>query len=138
MSAKQQNIEVIHVLRNAEPVAKFTIGLMLAETRNIARFNESVLRGGWDINYNNDQFMKPNISDSELENLKERVEKQLNEGFEDRKIRELLEIVKKHSTISDELSLTEDINELMNTKMQISKVRRVSRDILPNSKYQYH
>ena len=138
MSAKQQNIEVIHVLRNAEPVAKFTIGLMLAETRNIARFNESVLRGGWDINYNNDQFMKPNISDSELENLKERVEKQLNEGFEDRKIREFLEIVKKHSTISDELSLTEDINELMNTKMQISKARRVSRDILPNSKYQYH
>lgn len=138
MSAKQQNIEVIHVLRNAEPVAKFTIGLMLAETRNIARFNESVLRGGWDKNFNNDQFMKPNISDSELENLKERVEKQLNEGFEDRKIRELLEIVKKHSTISDELSLTEDINELMNTKMQISKARRVSRDILPNSKYQYH
>lgn len=105
---------------------------MLAETRNIARFNESVLRGGWDKNFNNDQFMKPNISDSELENLKERVEKQLNEGFEDRKIRELLEIVKKHSTISDELSLTEDINELMNTKMQISKARRVSRDILPN------
>lgn len=138
MSAKQQNIEVIHVLRNAEPVAEFTIGLMLAETRNIARFNESVLRGGWDKNFNNDQFMKPNISDSELENLKERVEKQLNEGFEDRKIRELLEIVKKHSTISDELSLTEDINELMNTKMQISKARRVSRDILPNSKYQYH
>ena len=111
---------------------------MLAETRNIARFNESVLRGGWDKNFNNDQFMKPNISDSELENLKERVEKQLNEGFEDRKIRELLEIVKKHSTISDELSLTEDINELMNTKMQISKARRVSRDILPNSKYQNH
>lgn len=36
-SVKKKDITLIHVIRNAEPVADFTISLMYAETRNIAR-----------------------------------------------------------------------------------------------------
>ena len=46
-TATEKNIPVIHVIRNAEPVADFTLGLILSETRNIARSHESIKNGHW-------------------------------------------------------------------------------------------
>ncbi len=43
----RKQIPVIHVIRNAEPVADFTLGLMLAETRNIARSHHYIKQGKW-------------------------------------------------------------------------------------------
>ncbi len=37
----------MHVIRNAEPVADFTLGLILSETRNISRSHEGIKRGCW-------------------------------------------------------------------------------------------
>ncbi len=36
-AATEKNIPVMHVIRNAEATSDFAIGLMFAETRNIAR-----------------------------------------------------------------------------------------------------
>ena len=46
-AATEKNIPVIHVIRNAEAVAEFTVGLMLCETRNIARGHEALKKGFW-------------------------------------------------------------------------------------------
>ncbi len=46
-AATENNIPVMHVIRNAEPVADFTLGLILSETRNISRSHEGIKRGCW-------------------------------------------------------------------------------------------
>lgn len=46
-AATKNNIPVMHVIRNAEPVADFTLGLILSETRNIARSHEAIKKGHW-------------------------------------------------------------------------------------------
>ncbi len=51
--ATKKGIPVIHVIRNAEAVADFTLGLILAETRNIARSHEAIKRGQWRRDYVN-------------------------------------------------------------------------------------
>lgn len=53
---KEYGVEMIHVIRNAEPVAEFTLGLMLAETRNIVRANQSIKAGQWRKEFSNDSY----------------------------------------------------------------------------------
>lgn len=51
--ATSRNIPVVNVIRNAEPVADFTLGLILAETRNIARSHHDIRMGNWHKNFSN-------------------------------------------------------------------------------------
>lgn len=53
---KEKGIPLIHVIRNAEPVADFTLGLMFAETRNIARAHQAVMAGEWRKSFPNDPY----------------------------------------------------------------------------------
>ncbi|HCX64948.1 MAG TPA: phosphoglycerate dehydrogenase [Eubacteriaceae bacterium] len=46
-AADEREIPVVHCIRNAEPVADFTLGLIYAETRNIARGNKDLKEGKW-------------------------------------------------------------------------------------------
>ncbi len=46
-AATEKNIPVIHVIRNAEATSDFTVGLMFAETRNIARAHAALKEGIW-------------------------------------------------------------------------------------------
>lgn len=55
-AAKEKNIPILHVIRNAEPVADFTLGLMYAVTRNIALSHAAVMEGKWLKNYPNDPY----------------------------------------------------------------------------------
>lgn len=55
-SVRQKNITLIHVIRNAEPVADFTVGLMYAETRNIARAHYEIKNGHWRKGFSNDPY----------------------------------------------------------------------------------
>ncbi|MBC1703201.1 2-hydroxyacid dehydrogenase [Listeria welshimeri] len=55
-AATERKIPVIHVIRNAEPVADFTVALMYAETRNIARAHLSIKNGRWDKGFSNDAY----------------------------------------------------------------------------------
>ncbi len=57
-AATEKKIPVIHVIRNAEAVAEFTIGLILAETRNIARASAAITSGGWQKDFANSRFTK--------------------------------------------------------------------------------
>ncbi|WP_422444804.1 2-hydroxyacid dehydrogenase [Thermoanaerobacterium sp. DL9XJH110] len=52
-AATDKNIPVMHIIRNAEPVADFTIGLMIAETRNIARSHHAIMQGKWEKEFPN-------------------------------------------------------------------------------------
>jgi len=56
-AANENEIVVIHVVRNAEAVAEFTIGLILCETRNIARSHEALKRGFWRKDFANSKFL---------------------------------------------------------------------------------
>lgn len=49
-------LSVINVIRNAEPVADFTIGLMYATVRNIAASAIQVKQGNWPQNFSNDAY----------------------------------------------------------------------------------
>lgn len=49
-------LSVINVIRNAEPVADFTIGLMYATVRNIAASAIQVKSGNWPQNFPNDAY----------------------------------------------------------------------------------
>lgn len=53
---RQNQIPFLHVIRNAEPVADFTIGLMYAETRNIARSHCEIKNGKWEKSFSNDAY----------------------------------------------------------------------------------
>lgn len=55
-AVKEKGIPLIHVIRNAEPVADFTLGLMFAETRNIARSHQAVMAGEWRKSFSNDPY----------------------------------------------------------------------------------
>jgi len=55
-AACSRGIKVFHVVRNAEPVADFTLGLMLAETRNIARSHQYIKAGVWKKKFCNSEF----------------------------------------------------------------------------------
>lgn len=54
--AKEQDIPIIHVIRNAEPVADYTMGLIYAVTRNIALSHSSVMNGVWQKQFPNDPY----------------------------------------------------------------------------------
>jgi len=55
-AATEQKIPVFHVVRNAEPVADFTLGLMLSETRNIARSHHAATDGVWLKKFSNSNY----------------------------------------------------------------------------------
>lgn len=54
--ATQRNIPVIHCIRNAECTSDFAIGLMFAETRNIARAHAAIKSGNWRKDYVNSAY----------------------------------------------------------------------------------
>lgn len=54
--ATKRNIPVIHCIRNAECTSDFAIGLMLAETRNIARAHSAIKQGSWRKDYVNSGY----------------------------------------------------------------------------------
>lgn len=54
--ATKRNIPVIHCIRNAEATSDFAVGLMFAETRNIARAHAAVKQGVWRKEYVNSQY----------------------------------------------------------------------------------
>ncbi len=61
--AKKKKITVIHTKgRTADAVAEFTIGLMLAECRNIARAYASIKKGVWQKDFSNRKYCF-NLSD---------------------------------------------------------------------------
>ncbi len=55
-AATRQGIPVIHVIRNAEATSDFAIGLMFAETRNIARAHAAIKQGNWRKDYVNSAY----------------------------------------------------------------------------------
>lgn len=55
-AAEEQKIPVIHVIRNAESVADFTLALMYAETRNIAKAHHAIRNGVWQKSFSNDAY----------------------------------------------------------------------------------
>lgn len=55
-AVKLKDIPLIHVIRNAEPVADFTFALMYTETRNIARAHRDVMAGKWTKAFANDPY----------------------------------------------------------------------------------
>ncbi len=55
-AATKRNIPVIHCIRNAEATSDFAIGLMFAETRNIARAHAALKQGEWRKKYVNGDF----------------------------------------------------------------------------------
>jgi len=55
--ASKKDIPVVNVIRNAEPVADFTLALILAETRNIARGHEEIKAGRWTKQFANTQHI---------------------------------------------------------------------------------
>ena len=55
-AASARNIPVINVIRNAEPVADFTLGLILALTRNIATAHTKLIAGEWSKSYPNYEY----------------------------------------------------------------------------------
>lgn len=55
-AATDRGITVFHVVRNAEPVADFTLGLMLSETRNIARSHHNIKNGFWKKDFSNSKY----------------------------------------------------------------------------------
>lgn len=55
-TVRDLKLPFLHVIRNAEPVADFTIGLMFAETRNIARAHLSIKSEQWRKSFSNDAY----------------------------------------------------------------------------------
>ncbi|AEB07375.1 D-isomer specific 2-hydroxyacid dehydrogenase NAD-binding protein [Coriobacterium glomerans PW2] len=55
-AATSQDIPVIHCIRNAEATSDFAIGLMLCETRNIARGHAALKAGEWRKDYVNSGY----------------------------------------------------------------------------------
>lgn len=57
-AATAAGIPVMHIIRNAEATSDFTLGLILAETRNIARSHADMMKGQWVKSYPNQEFTK--------------------------------------------------------------------------------
>ena len=55
-AASERNIPVVNVIRNAVPVAEFTLGMMLALTRNIAASHRHLIGGAWVKEFPNSGF----------------------------------------------------------------------------------
>ncbi len=56
--ATKRGILAFNVMgRNAEAVSDFTVGLLLAESRNIARAHQSIMNGGWQKEFSNSDFV---------------------------------------------------------------------------------
>lgn len=55
-AATRHGIPVIHCIRNAEATSDFAIGLMFAETRNIARAHAALKQGNWRKEYVNSGY----------------------------------------------------------------------------------
>lgn len=55
-ACSERNIPVVNVIRNAVPVAEFTVGMMLALTRNIAASHHLLIDGHWQKEYPNSGF----------------------------------------------------------------------------------
>lgn len=55
-AATKRNIPVIHCIRNAEATSDYAIGLMFAETRNIARGFVALKQGDWRKDYVNSGY----------------------------------------------------------------------------------
>lgn len=55
-AATKRNIPVIHCIRNAEATSDFAVGLMFAETRNIARAHAAIRQGSWRKEYVNSGY----------------------------------------------------------------------------------
>ena len=55
-AATAHNIPVIHCIRNAECTSDFAVGLMFAETRNIARAHMALMNGNWRKTYVNSGY----------------------------------------------------------------------------------
>jgi D-3-phosphoglycerate dehydrogenase len=55
-AATKRGIPVIHCIRNAEATSDFAIGLMFAETRNIARAHAAMKQGNWRKEYVNSGY----------------------------------------------------------------------------------
>lgn len=55
-AATARNIPVVHCIRNAECTSDFAIGLMFAETRNIARSHAAIKQGNWRKDYVNSSY----------------------------------------------------------------------------------
>ena len=55
-AATERNIPVVHCIRNAECTSDFAIGLMFAETRNIARAHAAIKQGNWRKDYVNSGY----------------------------------------------------------------------------------
>jgi len=55
-AASERNIPVVNVIRNAVPVAEFTLGLILALTRNIAASHRCLMEGAWVKEFPNSGF----------------------------------------------------------------------------------
>lgn len=55
-AATKRNVPVIHVIRNAEATSDFAVGLMFAETRNIARAHAALKEGMWRKDYVNSGY----------------------------------------------------------------------------------
>lgn len=53
-AATERNIPVINCIRNAIPVAEFTIGLMISATRNMATSHHDMMQGKWNKDFLND------------------------------------------------------------------------------------
>lgn len=56
-AASARNIPVLNVIRNAEPVADFALGMMLCLTRDIALSHLRMREGDWCKNYYNSDFL---------------------------------------------------------------------------------
>ncbi|MGE4549502.1 MAG: 2-hydroxyacid dehydrogenase [Intestinibacillus sp.] len=56
-AASARNIPVVNVIRNAEPVADFTLGLMLDLTRDISLSYHKIKQGCWMKSFYNSEFL---------------------------------------------------------------------------------
>lgn len=57
-AASERNIPVVNVIRNAEPVADFALGMMLDLTRNITLSDKNIRKGEWLHKYYNSDQVK--------------------------------------------------------------------------------
>lgn len=53
----ERNIPVLNVIRNAEPVADFALGMMLCLTRDIALSHCKMREGVWSKTFYNSEFL---------------------------------------------------------------------------------
>jgi len=66
-AATRRRIPVLYTPgRNADAVADFTLGLILAEVRNIARAHASLKQGVWNLDYNRYEHLGPELASCTL------------------------------------------------------------------------